>query len=138
MGEKRVAWKRDEGWGLMDFQEKIVEVSPGSGAQDVFLAIGPFGNGLAPAKDSSGKWGYLTPQGKWGIAPRFERAGVFRGGRAAAKEPGARWGYLKPDGTWGIEPTFRRVRSFSDGLAAVSSTGEAEAGPDLETGGLWE
>ena len=138
LGEKRVAWKRDEGWGLMDFQEKVVEVSPGSEAQDVLLAIGPFGSGLAPAKDRRGKWGYLSSQGKWVIAPRFERAGVFRCGLAAAKEPGARWGYLKPDGTWGIEPTFRRARSFSDGLAAVSATGEAEAGPDSETGGHWE
>ena len=138
LGEKRLAWKREAGWGLMDFQEKVVEISPGSESQDLLVAVGPFVNGLAPAKEKSGKWGYLNPQGKWGIAPRFERAGVFRHGLAAAKEPGARWGYLKPDGTWGIPPTFSRIRSFSDGLAAVSAAGEAEAGPDPETGGRWE
>ncbi|NDD56283.1 MAG: WG repeat-containing protein [Verrucomicrobia bacterium] len=122
----------------MDFQEKVVDLSPGGEAQDVLIAVGPFGNGLAPAKEKSGKWGYLNSQGKWVIAPRFERAGIFRNGLAAAKEPGARWGYLKTDGTWGIEPKFSRVRIFSDGLAAVSVAGEAEAGPEPETGGRWE
>ena len=138
LGEKRAAWKREAGWGLMDFQEKVVDLSPGGEAQDVLIAVGPFGNGLAPAKEKSGKWGYLNSQGKWVIAPRFERAGIFRNGLAAAKEPGARWGYLKTDGTWGIEPKFSRVRIFSDGLAAVSVAGEAEAGPEPETGGRWE
>lgn len=138
LGEKRVGWKREAGWGMMDFQEKVVDLLPGSGAQDCLVALGPFGNGLAPAKEKGGKWGYLDPQGKWVISPRFERAGVFRGGLAAAKESGAKWGYLKPDGTWGIEPKFSRARSFSDGLAAISTGGEPEAGPEPETGGHWE
>ena len=138
LGEKRVAWKREENWGVMDFQEKVIEIVPEGGAQDPLVAIGPFGNGLAPAKEKNGKWGYLNLQGKWGIAPRFERAGIFRNGLAAAKEPGAKWGYLKPDGTWGIKPNFSRVRSFSDGLAPVSTAGETEVGPDPETGGHWE
>ena len=138
LGEKRVAWKREAGWGMMDFLEKPLDLFPGSETQDRLVAIGPFGSGLAPAKEKGGKWGYLDPQGKWVISPRFERAGVFRGGLAAAKEPGAKWGYLKPDGSWGIEPKFSRVRSFSDGLAAISNAGEAEAGSEPETGGPWE
>lgn len=138
LGEKRVAWKREAGWGLMDFQEKVMEIAPGSSSQDGLAAVGPFGNGLAPAKDGEGRWGYLSPLGKWQIAPRFERAGIFRGGLAAAKEPGGKWGFLKPDGTWGIEPKFSRVRGFSDGLAAVTSAGDPVAGPEPETGGKWE
>lgn len=137
LGERRVAWKRDAGWGLMDFQEKVMETFPGQESQDLLEVLGPFGHGLAPAKDGKGKWGYLNPQGLWAIPAKFERAGVFRNGLAAAKEPGGKWGFLKPDGGWGIEPKFSRVRGFSDGLAAVSSSGEPEPGVEPQTGGRW-
>jgi biotin carboxyl carrier protein len=138
VGERRVAWKRDGGWGLMDFSEKVMEISPGAEKPDELGAIGPFGSGRAPAKDRQGRWGYLDPDGRWAIAARFERAGVFRNGLAAAKETGKPWGFLKPDGSWGIEPKFSRVGGFSDGLAAVAVAGEAEPGPERETGGRWE
>lgn len=137
LGEKRVAWKREAGWGLMDFSEKVMEIFSGSQKQDVLEAVGPFGSERAPAKDGQGKWGYLNAEGKWVIPAKFERAGVFRNGLAAAKEPGKKWGFLKPDGSWGLEPKFSRVRSFSDGLAAVSVAGEAEPGPEPDTGGIW-
>jgi len=137
LGEKRAAWKRDEAWGLMDFTEKVMTISPGTEKQDFLASIGPFGSERAPAKNREGKWGYLDPDGRWAIPAKFERAGVFRNGLAAAKEPGKPWGFLKPDGSWGIEPKFSGVRSFSDGLAAVSAVGEAEAGPEPETGGIW-
>ena len=138
LGEKRVAWKKDGRWGLMDFQEKVFEVKPGSDRQDALEAVGPFGDKRAPAKDANGKWGYLDPEGKWAIPAKFERAGVFRRGLAAVKEPGGKWGYLKPDGSWSMEPRFTRARTFTDGLAAVSEKGEVEAGSELETGGRWE
>jgi len=137
LGEKRVAWKREAGWGLMDFSEKVMEVVPGNQKPDSLAAIGPFGSGLAPARDGTGKWGYLNPAGNWVISAKYERAGVFRNGLAAAKEPGGKWGFLKPDGSWGIEPKFSRVRPFSDGLAAASASGEVESGPEPETGGIW-
>jgi len=136
LGARRVAWKRDSGWGLMDFQEKEMEISP-AGAESL-QAIGPFGNERAPAKDASGKWGYLDPDGQWAISPKFERAGLFRNGLAPALEPGGKWGFLRPDGSWGIEPRFSRVRSFSDGLAAVREAGGVETGPEPVTGGRWE
>jgi len=136
LGEKRVAWKRAAGWGLMDFQEKTLEISPG-GAESL-QAIGPFDSERAPAKDAGGKWGYLDPQGNWAIPAQYERAGVFRNGLAPAREPGGRWGFLKPDGSWGIEPKYSRVKGFSDGLAAVSEAGEPEAGPEPTTEGRWE
>ena len=135
LGEKRVAWRREKGWGLMDFQEKTLEISPGG--PESLQAIGPYGSERAPAKDPAGKWGYLDPDGKWAIPAKFERAGVFRSGLAPAREPGGRWGFLKPDGTWGIEPKFSRVQGFSDGLAAVSEAGETESGPEPETEGRW-
>jgi hypothetical protein len=138
LGEKRVAWRKDGKWGLMDFQERVVELQPGAARQDVLLAVGPYGSRRAPAKDESGKWGYLDPEGKWVIPAKFERVGVFSRGLAAAKEPGGKWGYLKPDGSWAIEPRFSRARAFTDGLAAVSEKGEVEAGAELETGGKWE
>jgi pyruvate/2-oxoglutarate dehydrogenase complex dihydrolipoamide acyltransferase (E2) component len=138
VGEKRVAWKREAGWGLMDFQEKPIELAAGSEKQDILASIGPFGDERAPAKDAKGKWGYLDPQGKWAIPAKFERAGVFRNGLAPAREAGGKWGFLKPDGSWGIEPKFSRVRSFFDGLAAVGEQGEVQAGPEPETGGAWE
>ena len=136
LGEKRVAWKREQGWGLMDFQEKALELSPG-GAESL-QAVGPFGSERAPARDAGGKWGYLDPAGKWVIAAKFERAGMFRNGLAPAREPGGKWGFLRPDGSWGIEPKYTRVKGFSDGLAAVGEQGEVESGPERETGGNWE
>ena len=138
LGEKRVAWRKDGKWGLMDFQERVIELKPGVERQDILAAVGPFGDKRAPAKDESGKWGYLDPEGKWAIPAKFERAGVFRRGLAAVKEPGGKWGYLKPDGNWAMEPRFAKARTFTDGLAAVSEKGEVEAGAELETGGNWE
>ena len=135
LGEARVAWKREAGWGLMDFQEKSLEISPGG--SESLQAIGPFGSERAPAKDGNGLWGFLDPEGKWVISPKFERAGVFRNGLAPVREPGGKWGFLRPDGSWGIEPKFSRVQGFSDGLAAVSETGEVEPGPEPKTEGRW-
>lgn len=138
LGEKRVAWKKDGKWGLMDFQERVIELKPGAERQDILTAVGPFGDKRAPAKGEGGKWGYLDPEGKWAIPAKFERAGVFRRGLAAVKDPGGKWGYLKPDGNWAMEPKFTKARTFTDGLAAVSEKGEVEAGVELETGGDWE
>jgi hypothetical protein len=144
LGAKRVAWKKEKGWGVMDLQERVMEIQPslktedGVGAdQDVLMAVGPFGDGRAPAKEAGGKWGYLDVEGKWVIPAKYERAGVFRGGLAAVKEPGGNWGYVKPDGSWGLEPKFMRARSFHDGLAAVGEKGEVELGPEIETDGNW-
>ena len=145
LGEKRVAWRQSGGWGLMDLQERVLEIRPGiknqdgeGVGQDVLEAVGPYGDHRAPAKEPGGKWGYLDLEGKWAIAPRFERALVFHGGLAPAKEPGGKWGYLKPDGSWALEPKYTKARAFTDGLAAVSEQGEVELGPEGTTGGVWE
>jgi len=145
LGEKRVAWRQSGGWGLMDLQERVLEIRPGiknqdgeGVGQDVLEAVGPYGNDRAPAKEPGGKWGYLDLEGKWAIEPRFERALVFHGGLAPAKEPGGKWGYLKPDGSWALEPKYTKARAFTDGLAAVSEQGEVELGPEGTTGGVWE
>jgi len=136
LGEKRVAWKREKGWGVMNHQEKALEISPDG--PEGLLAIGPFGSGRAPARGGNGRWGYLDVEGTWAIPPKFERAGIFRDGLAPAKESGQKWGFLKPDGSWGIEPKYTRVQSFSDGLAAAGEQGEVEAGFEPETGGQWK
>ena len=145
LGARRVAWKQSGEWGLMDLQERVIEIRPGlknqdgeGVGQDVLEAVGPFGDERAPAKELGGKWGYLDPEGKWAIPPRFERANVFHGGLAAAKEPGGKWGYLKPDGSWGLEPKYTKARAFTDGLAAVSEQGEVELGAEGTMGGVWE
>ena len=145
LGEKRVAWRQSGGWGLMDLQERVLEIRPGiknqdgeGVGQDVLEAVGPYGNDRAPAKEPGGKWGYLDLEGKWAIEPKFERALVFHGGLAPAKEPGGKWGYLKPDGSWALEPKYTKARAFTDGLAAVSEQGEVELGPEGTTGGVWE
>jgi WG containing repeat/Biotin-requiring enzyme len=145
LGAKRVAWKQSGGWGLMDLQERVMEIRPGiknqdgeGVGQDVLEAVGPFGDERAPAKEPGGKWGYLDPEGKWAIPPKFERANVFHGGLAAAKESGGKWGYLKPDGSWGLEPKYTKARAFTDGLAAVSEQGEVELGVEGTMGGVWE
>lgn len=44
LGEKRAAWKKDGQWGLMDFQEKVIDLKAGAERQDRLAAIGPFGD----------------------------------------------------------------------------------------------
>ena len=145
LGEKRVAWRQSGGWGLMDLQERVLEIRPGiknqdgeGVGQDVLEAVGPYGNDRAPAKEPGGKWGYLDLEGQGASEPKFERALVFHGGLAPAKEPGGKWGYLKPDGSWALEPKYTKARAFTDGLAAVSEQGQVELGPEGTTGGVWE
>ena len=145
LGSRRVASLQEDGWALMDFREQMLPgLSPSDSPSDRpassprWLALGPFRNERAPAQGRDGKWGYVDLEGRWAIAPQFERALPFRNGLAAAKSEGKLWGFLRPDGTWGIQPQFTRARSFSDGLAAVSTQGAIEPGAALETEGSWE
>jgi hypothetical protein len=43
---------------------------------------------LAAAKEPGGKWGYLKPDGSWGLEPKYTKARAFTDGLAAVSEQG--------------------------------------------------
>ena len=77
----------------------------------------PFQGHLEPVLFGSA-WGYVNPEGKVIIPPRFESALPFSEGLAAVAEAG-RFGYIDGWGEYVIYPEFARARRFSEGLAAV-------------------
>jgi Zn-dependent protease with chaperone function len=73
-------------------------------------------NGLAPARNGDGAWGYVNKEGRWIIAPTFTEARPFdRSGWAAvavgpAVDP--RWGFINGRGEWEIPARFLDADSF--------------------------
>lgn len=51
-------------WGFIDETGKLVIPMR-------FLEVGPFHFGLARARHTNGKWGYINPQGTWAIKPDY-------------------------------------------------------------------
>lgn len=86
-----------------------------------FHAMAEDGTVYSPARELTG-FGFVRPDGSWGIAPQFEDALPFREGLAAVKQDG-RWGYIDPAGAFAIEPRYSSALSFSEGLAAVGDAG---------------
>jgi hypothetical protein len=67
-------------------------------------------------------YGYIGPDGKWLIPPRFDDALPFSEGLAAVRVGDAdtgRWGYIDTSGTFVIQPRFTGAFLFSKGLALV-------------------
>lgn len=58
-----------------------------------------YSEGLAPAKNSAGKWGYINEKQVWVISPRFQDAKEFSGGKAAVQHNG-KWGFINKRGEW--------------------------------------
>ena len=54
---------------------------------------------MAAAKEPGGKWGYLRPDGSWGLAPKYTKARAFTDGLAAVSEQGEL--ELGPEGATG-------------------------------------
>lgn len=81
------------------------------------LTAGLFNDGLQPASQQ-GKWGYLTPSGRWAIPPVYQAALPFSDGRAAVRTTNG-WAYIAPTGAVVTWVDFTAARPFCDGLAAV-------------------
>ena len=71
-----------------------------------------------------GRWGYVSPDGKIRIEPRFEKAWGFSEGMAAVKLDG-KWGFINKDGEWVVPCEFDKVESsFKDGEGKLIKDGE--------------
>jgi len=78
-----------------------------------------FHEGLAAIRLGD-RWGYVDPEGRLTIAPRFEHALAFSEGLARIKI-GGRYGYIDQSGRIVVAPRFTKAHSFRDGLARVCS-----------------
>ena len=65
-----------------------------------------------------GKFGYITKEGSFAIAPKFSAAKNFSDGLAAAEEKG-KWGFIDTKGEWVIAPTFDNAKYFDSGICIV-------------------
>lgn len=79
--------------------------------------VQPYAEGLAAVRTVSashphGLWGFIDPQGRMAIAPRFTEVDSFSQGLAAAAE-GGKWGYITPKGEWAIPPQFDEASLFN-------------------------
>jgi hypothetical protein len=63
------------GCGLISVSGRIV-------AQPVFKEINEYTDGIAAARDSNGKWGFINLDGEWVIAPQYAAVHDFRGALA--------------------------------------------------------
>ena len=118
------------GWGFIERTGRIV-ISPKyrlvrdfSEGRAPFLKGGDFERRRRPDGElewfpKDGLWGFLAPDGREVIAPRFEDVGAFHGGFAPAKSNGA-WGYVDPLGTLAVPSNYAQVGGFSGGLGPVS------------------
>jgi len=68
-------------------------------------------NGFILAYGENGRYGYLTPQGKWAIKPRFEWAQNFVNGYAIVREKG-KVGIIDTRGRWRVKPSYDNDRGF--------------------------
>ncbi len=90
-----------------------------------FASVGPFRDGLAPARlgnDATDKWGYIDRSGQFIVPPQFDEADNYSEGLAQIQigddDTGKR-GYIDQQGRMVIKPQFNRAWSFNDGLAKV-------------------
>ncbi len=106
---------RDESLGFIDLDGEVVFFVPGESAS--------FSEGLAPFSDptflSSGRWGYVGPDGSVAIPATFRR-GAFRfsDGRARVAQ-GGEIGFIDPSGQLVTDETYDVAQPFSEGRAAV-------------------
>ncbi len=103
--------KVSDRWGLIDKTGTFV-------ASPRWIAMGAFGEGLAPARVDGDAWGYVSTAGAVAIAPKWDEARPFREGRAAVRT-GARWGFIDQTGREVVPPQFDEVRDYENGAAAV-------------------
>lgn len=101
-------------WGFIDRKGNFV-------IQPQFESVGPFKNGLAPAR-MAGKWGYINKSGKFVIKPQFDRANDFSEGLAAVSKE-EKYGFIDTNGTTKIPFQFQMVQDFHNKVAAVCDDG---------------
>lgn len=102
------------------------DLAGGSDKVEMKMASGPV-CGVAVADEGEplhalprdGKWGYVTRDGAWAIAPQWAQAEPFSEGRAAVNGGGL-FGIIDRDGNYVLEPFLESIRPFSEGCASAT------------------
>jgi hypothetical protein len=98
------------------------------------------------AKKIGNKWGYVDPNGKFTINPKFDGAEAFSEGLAKVKI-GNKWGYINRSGKLIINTKFDETERFDEGLAKVKvgdkwglidRTGQTILNPEFDEIGFFE
>ena len=122
----RTAFKRTEGfqtqkrtgqkgmWGFVNASGRVI-------ALDFDHAMS-FVEGFAVV-EKDGKYGYVTPDGKFAILPKFEKANSFSEGLACVQVKN-KYGYINAVGEFVVEPVYDLGGSFSEGFARVKTKGK--------------
>ncbi len=101
------------------------KTSPKPDVFDNLSMVYGFGeNGLAVAKDQSGKFGYVDYLGRWTVPPRYDSAVVFSEGCAFVKLGGL-WGIINEFNRIVIQPKYESASFFGkDSKAIVKKNGK--------------
>jgi hypothetical protein len=113
-------WARataESNWQIIDATGKLAEVPQVS-------EVHPFKEGLALTK-TNGKYGFIQPDGTWGIPATYEYLEPFEEGLAVCRRNG-KYGYVNRKGEVQIPCMYDYADGFSEGTAAVRK------------GGFWE
>lgn len=127
LSEGLVAVRGEDGWGYLDAEGRGV-IPP------TFAWAGDFSEGLAPARDDSGRCGYIRRDGSFAVAPRFRACAPFSGGVARVDLARERWdapavafvdhaGKVVAAGSQ-VDPPFDAALDVHGGAAAVGQGGE--------------
>ena len=94
----------------------------GSLAEESFLRINSFSEGMAAVQNLEGLWGYIDRSGKIVIPCEWEEAGEFNGGIASVRK-GWKYGCINASGQLVIACEWNGYSpiSFSEGLAPVQN-----------------
>ena len=110
--EGRVAVYKDDKWGFMDKQGKLVIAA-------VYRYVGDFSGGLATVSKEGG-FGAINPTGDTVIDFRYLQLGDFKEGLANfSLTDEQKVGYMNTKSETVITPTWDAALDFSEGLAAV-------------------
>ena len=110
--EGRVAVYKDDKWGFMDKQGKLVIAA-------VYRYVGDFSGGLATVS-KEGAFGAINPTGDTIIDFRYLQLGDFKEGLANfSLTDEQKVGYINTKSETVIAPTWDAALDFSEGLAAV-------------------
>ena len=103
--ETGLARVRDEsGW-------KFVDVKGNEITADGAIAYGDFHNGLAWARNSAKKIGFINSKGEWVIEAKFIAVRSFNNEFCAIRE-NDKWGVINKKGEWVIKPEYVKIKDF--------------------------
>lgn len=88
-----------------------------------YREVGIFSSGLAPVREKTGQWYYITRDGERIENNEYEQAGNFIDGVARVRKDDGLCYFIKQDGSLLNEIGYKEAQPFRDGLAAVGERG---------------